>query len=521
MSRRNLWLGVVLAFGLLVPGSAAAQSNSCLYAIDFEASSTFNTKLYRVNSADGTMIGAGVPITHNGVGLGSMIDIEFKSDGYLYGVTTFVSPVPAHSSALFKINPINGQAELIGPVNIGLIGEGDLSFDAGETLYLSTATQGRLYTLDLATGQGTLTGTLPGFNHDLSSIGFNGANELWALDNWSTPSITSMLLKINPAGGAILPPTPQAIGFALGALGGMDWSAAQNRFYTADGGNSSTKIVRLLDTGGPSFATVGTTDIPGGIAGLTVCRRTCVTPPPYMVAWYKFGEKAGTTTAEIAPLGSPVLAHNPGTKFGASGTLGVVGIALHFDGVDDYVEAPHQSWINFGSGSFSIDLWIRIPAGASEGIRSILDKRDDEPKSAGYHLALTGTGGEPLLQLANGTGYTNYHSGLALADGQWHFLAVTVDRSAASPAIRWYLDGVPAGAVGDPSDRSGSLDNTVPLRIGRRSPSFTDPGWLSGDLDELELFSRVLTASQIQSIFAAGRAGKCTAILTLDGPEEK
>lgn len=508
MISRNLRLGIALSLGLLVPGAAAAQGSSCLYAIDFNSSSTFTSKLYRLNPTNGQIIGAGLPITHNGVGLSSMVDIEFKSDGYLYAVTTFGGSVVADRNRLFKINPITGQAQLIGPLNVGNIGEGDLSFDTAETLYLNTHTSPvQLYTVNLTTGAGTPTGSVPGINRDLSSMGFNGANELWAIDNTISPPASTLLLKLNPAGGAILPPTPQNI-LTLGGVGGMDWSATQGRFYTADGGSAGTNVVRLLNTSGPSFTTVGTTNIPGGIAGLTVC-RTCVTPPSQMVAWYPFDEKVSTTTAEIAPVVAPVLAHNPGTKFGgANGTGGVVSAALHLDGIDDYVEAPHQSWINFGNRSFSIDLWIRVQAGSS-GIRVILDKRDNNPTLRGYHLAINGANGEPLIQLADGTGVSNYLSGLALADGQWHFLAVTVDRSLLTPAIRWYLDGVPAGVVSDPSNRPNSLDNTAPLRIGRRSAIFTDPGWLGADLDELELFRRVLTAGEVQSIFAAGRAGKC------------
>jgi hypothetical protein len=61
----------------------------------------------------------------------------------------------------------------------------------------------------------------------------------------------------------------------------------------------------------------------------------------------------------------------------------------------------------------------------------------------------------------------------------------------------------------------------VPLSIGRRSASFTDPGWLEGDLDELELFRRVLTPDEVQSIFAAGRTGKCKTAVVADKPEDE
>lgn len=520
MISRNFRLAIGMSLGLLLPVAGAAQSSDCLYAIDFNASSTFTSQLYRVNSANGTMIGAGLPIIHNGNGLSSMVDVEFKSDGFLYAVTTFGGAVVADRNRLFKINPITGQAQLIGPLNIGNIGEGDLSFDSAEVLYLTTSdSPARLYTVNLTSGAGTLTGSLPGINRDLSSLGFNGANELWAIDNGIFPGVTR-LLKLNPVGGAILPPTPQTI-LTLGGIGGMDWSAAQGRFYTADGGFGGTNVVRLLNTAGPSFTTVGTTNIPGGIAGLTVC-RACVTPPSGMAAWYPFDELAGPAAHEIAPLVPPVLAHNPGVHTNGPAPIpGVVLNGLHFDGVDDYVEAPHQSWLNVGTGNLSIDLWIRVPANPV-GQQVILDKRANNPTLHGYHLVLQSSG-EPLLQLADGLGtaWSNYLSGFTIDDGLWHHLAVTVDRTGAQPAIRWYLDGAAVGTVGNPSGRLGSLDNTAPLRLGRRSAGLGVAGSFLGDMDELEIFRRALSAGEVQALFAAGPSGKCKSGGAGSFPEEE
>lgn len=495
-----LWAGLALGS---VAGSGAAPQNACLYAIDFGTTPTFATTLYQLNSATGAWTSS-LPISYNGGGLGPLIDIEFKSDGYLYAVSTFVGP--GVHNALYKINPITGQAQLIGSLGIGNVAEGDLAFNAAETLYANTGAPARLYTVDLTTGLATLVATVPGPNRDLSSMGFNTSNgELWAIDN-SIFLGTTELLKINPVNGAILPPTPQVI-TTLGPWGGMDFDSAQNRFYVVDGGPGGTNMLRLLNTTGPSLTAIGLTNIPPGPAGLTLCSR-CVAPPDSMVAWYPFDEQAGPAAHDIAPLVPPVLAHNPGVHTNGPTPLpAVVSNGLSFDGVDDYVEAPHQAWLNFGTGNFSIDLWIRVPANIASQ-QSVLDKRASPPLR-GYHIALMGGTGEPLLQLTDGTGFTNYLSGLSLADGLWHHLAVTVDRTGAVPALRWYLDGAAAGTISDPSNRPGSLDNTAALRLGRRSPFSASPGWFSGAMDELEIFSRVLSAAEVRALFRAGHSGKC------------
>jgi hypothetical protein len=498
-----LWAG--LALGSVAGSGAALAQNACLYATDFDPipTPTFTTTLYQLNSATGAWMSA-LPLSYNGGGLGPLIDIEFKSDGYLYAVSTYVGP--GVHDALYKINPITGQAQLIGSLGIGHVAEGDLAFNAAETLYANTGSPARLYTVNLTTGLATLVGTVPGPNRDLSSMGFNtSTGELWAIDNTIVaPSIT-YLLKINPVGGAILPPTPQVI-TTFGSWGGMDFDSAQNRFYVVDGGSGGTNVLRLLNTTGPSLTAIGPTNIPSGPAGLTLCSR-CVAPPANMVAWYPFDE-AGPAAHDIAPLVPPVLAHNPGVHTNGPAPLpAVVSNGLSFDGVDDSVEAPHQAWLNFGTGNLSIDLWIRVPANIASQ-QSVLDKRASPPLR-GYHIALMGGTGEPRLQLADGTGFTNYLSGLSLADGLWHHLAVTVDRTGAVPALRWYLDGAAAGTVSDPSNRPGSLDNQAALRLGRRSPFSASPGWFSGAMDELEIFSRVLSAAEVRALFRAGHSGKC------------
>jgi len=87
-----------------------------------------------------------------------------------------------------------------------------------------------------------------------------------------------------------------------------------------------------------------------------------------------------------------------------------------------------------------------------------------------------------------------------VADGQWHHVAVVVDRSDATSGVRLYVDGALV-FTGAPmvAPFPDNLDNTSDLYL----------GMFPGDLDEVELFKRALTAQEIQAIFQAGAAGKC------------
>jgi Concanavalin A-like lectin/glucanases superfamily len=246
----------------------------------------------------------------------------------------------------------------------------------------------------------------------------------------------------------------------------------------------------------------------------------CVPPPnTTMVAWYPFDEVTGTLSANRATGNTGVQINGP------TPIPGMVAGALRFDGVSTYVESPSSIVTNIGPvelaetcsgndsscrGNFSIDTWIRVDPSGS-GTLTILDKRSGTPPAInGYHLfVLEGSLG---LQLADGvgSGFSNYLSPSltpALTDNSWHHIAVTVRRTGHA-GIRWYHNGILVG-INDPTDRLGSLENSSSLRIGTRTAAPPLSGWFLGDLDELEIYNRVLTPQEVAGIFSAGTFGKC------------
>jgi hypothetical protein len=251
---------------------------------------------------------------------------------------------------------------------------------------------------------------------------------------------------------------------------------------------------------------------------VSATKTACVQPPnTTMVAWYPFDEPSGPTALNYATANDGMWINGP------TPVPGMVGMALRFDGINDYVESPSSIVTNFGAagtattgsggwstsqGDFSIDTWVRIPTTATTGVMVIVDKRSDSPAIRGYSLFvynnLIG------LQLADSTGFSNFFS-TALAphlyDGNWHHLTVTVKRTSAT-GIRFYHNGVPAGTA-NPLGRAGSLVNNSPLRIGTRTAASPLSGWYQGDLDELEIFNRVLTPTEVAGLFGAGPFGKC------------
>lgn len=230
----------------------------------------------------------------------------------------------------------------------------------------------------------------------------------------------------------------------------------------------------------------------------------CYGPPQLanMVAWFPFDETTGTNANNlIAGSGNGALIGGP------THISGIVAGALNFDGINDYVQAPSTSFTNIGTGNFSIDAWIRLPATAPNSVVAIVDKRDPST-GIGYSFWLSYK--RLGLQLNDGS-FTNYTSVAipSLTDHQWHHVAVTVRRNSAA-GIRWYHNGASIAAqTNNPTNHQGSLMNNSPLRIATQTANSPLSGWFKGDIDELEIFKGVLNPGEVLSLYNAGTFGKC------------
>ncbi len=153
--------------------------------------------------------------------------------------------------------------------------------------------------------------------------------------------------------------------------------------------------------------------------------------------------------------------------------------------------------LDFGTGDFSIAVLIK--PSAVGGLRSILDKRTS---SGGYHLCVDN--GQILLQIADSNGYTNYSSGTspyALRAGQWYSVVATVDRDNAK-GLKIFVDGYKFATL-DPTGRKKSISNASDLLIGKHKDYPSNAFF--GDIDELRLYNRSLSETEVAKISAPGR----------------
>ncbi len=226
--------------------------------------------------------------------------------------------------------------------------------------------------------------------------------------------------------------------------------------------------------------------------------QSCTTPPSNLVSWWPLDETSGTGTSVDIIGGLDGTWNGDPTAF-----AGKVNNALAFDG-DDHVTVSNDPSLEPAS-TITVDAWLR--AGSSPGHTYIISKGAFAGSSPSYTIYSPQGNLGFLVRTTVSTWDNSPIVPAATAwDGNWHHVAGTYDGS----DIRLYFDGV---EVGDGTAKTGNIlygsADPKDLTIGTYAIlSFTEL-FFTGDVDEVEIFDRVLSESEIEAIYDAGSAGKC------------
>ena len=241
----------------------------------------------------------------------------------------------------------------------------------------------------------------------------------------------------------------------------------------------------------------------GQCCGMTGLVNVCTPPPANMVSWWAAeGNAMDALENNDAILGG-----------GATFAPGEVGQAFSLDGTAGFVEAPDSASLGI-SGQLTIDAWIKPNNVAN--IQDIVSKYNScqgaEQKS--YDLAMR-DGGAIQFCVYNGQGYHCVLTTTAITPGVFTHVAGTFDP--ATQAMKVYFNGVDTGAPVLPGsvDVNVIFDSTTPVDIGRTNcagPNKGPTNYFGGLIDEIEIFNRALSTTEVQAIANAGAAGKCRAL---------
>lgn len=201
-------------------------------------------------------------------------------------------------------------------------------------------------------------------------------------------------------------------------------------------------------------------------------------------SYWRLGETSGTTAnaAAGAVNGTYTGAHTLGVSGGIAGDANA---AVRLAG--GYVDMGDN--LDFaGTASFSLEAWVR-PTTIDGTSRRIVSKALGAPH--GYELFVNSGSG---LQFQRIAGTTTTVSATAPPLNSWSHVVATYDGT----TMRLYVNGSLSNSA---ASALSLLDNAAAFRVGN-SALGTD-GW-AGDLDDVAVYSGVLSGPQVQNHFQCG-----------------
>ncbi|MEM1094258.1 MAG: LamG-like jellyroll fold domain-containing protein [Bacteroidota bacterium] len=175
------------------------------------------------------------------------------------------------------------------------------------------------------------------------------------------------------------------------------------------------------------------------------------------------------------------------------------GAALSFDGNDDFVLVPDADELDL-SDTFTLEAWIK-PNNANASLVIVgKDGVGSDPDGA-YNMWISNS----QLQLEINNTATR-SSNAALTSGVWNHVALSYD-AAASPQLRFYINGNPEGTADIPAPTPNGQD----LLIGRRGAANDADFW--GEIDELRIWNVARTEGQVQATMFTGPEANPTGLV--------
>jgi hypothetical protein len=173
-----------------------------------------------------------------------------------------------------------------------------------------------------------------------------------------------------------------------------------------------------------------------------------------------------------------------------------VGYAFSLNGVNQYISVPdNQAW-TFGTNAFTIELWANTASTVNNQALIAYDAGGGlqnkwifwlNQNSLQFHINGPQVGANYITS-----------STIGINTNQWYHIALTRQGN----SFIYYLNG--SSLSTSSSSVSIPMASTL-LTMGQAEGGF----FFDGMLDEIQIYSRALSASEIQAIYLAGTNGMC------------
>jgi len=174
----------------------------------------------------------------------------------------------------------------------------------------------------------------------------------------------------------------------------------------------------------------------------------------------------------------------------------------------DYVYITEGGSLDFAYSNFSVSVWLRFPVGSKNPSWSLAKGSPSSIKGYGIAHSSEGNPVSPVEFVIN-DGTTQVHSSAgSLNRSEWGHFVWTIDRT--HGIITAYKNGVKVGETSIAGLGDISMP-TVPLFVGR----VAETSYYSGDMDELKIFKKVISSSEVQNLYTSNTANPTDLALSL------
>ncbi len=220
--------------------------------------------------------------------------------------------------------------------------------------------------------------------------------------------------------------------------------------------------------------------------------------------WYGSGDDAGLVgkwSCENNFLDTSGQGNQGTQSGGVTITDGYKGRGCGFDGGNDWINTSSSQSLNFSSGNFTLAAWIKTTTASRRTIVSKLNPASPGPER-GYTLDVLATGYARIVAETSTSAYMYVDSTAMVNDGNWHHVAGHRNGS----TVRIYIDGVDQSGAQTTTGTTTTTENYLNLTIGY--PSFSGSSVWQGTIDEVRIYNRSLTASEISSLYNTSKTYK-------------
>ncbi len=189
-------------------------------------------------------------------------------------------------------------------------------------------------------------------------------------------------------------------------------------------------------------------------------------------------------------------------------TPGKIGQAGNFDGTNDYISMGDILDLN-GGVPFSISTWALFNDFTNSP--SIIGKFDESGSYAytlemGQLFETDGSGLGLMLLDSSSAGYIGRSTSRKIVKGVWYHIVGTYDGGSTSSSVKLYYNGV---QVDDTNTQGGTFTTirnvNTPLTIGSLLSSGSPNYLIKGKIDDVRIYNRVLSQSEVAQLYNTGR----------------